>query len=139
MTRVANTIAVHGLKEAVTGLRKIDNNLPKQVRIAFNGAADLVIAKTRPLIPHKSGRAQASLKARSSQRQARIAIGGSKAPYYPWLDFGGHVGQHGDTARPFYKEGRYLYPTLKKYRPEIIALMQESVDQLIRDAGLDVD
>lgn len=134
-----DTIAVKGLREFQRGLKKLDSDLPKALRVALNGASDLIIAKATPLIPRRTGRAVGSLKARSTQKAVRIGVGGNRAPYYPWLDFGGHVGQHGATARPFLKKGRYLYPTLEKNRPEVIDLMQGAIVALAKDSGLDVD
>jgi hypothetical protein len=135
---VADKITVHGLKEAVHGLHKIENDVPKAVTIAFNGAADLIIGKARPLVPRRTGAAQGSLKARSTPRDVQISFGGPKAPYYPWLDFGGRTGRKGSARRPFIREGRYLYPTAVKYHPQIVDLMQDAVTKLVRDAGLDV-
>jgi hypothetical protein len=131
-------ITITGLKEFQRSLRKMDSDLPKQLRIALNTVSQLVIDKARPDIPRRSGAAAASLKARSSQKEARISAGGRRAPYYPWLDFGGHVGQHGATARPFYKEGRFIYPALRKNRDEITKVMVTAISDLARDAGLDV-
>lgn len=131
-------IEVIGLREFQASLRKMDADLPKQLRLALNQAAQLVIDTARPGIPRRSGAAAASLKARSSQREARVAAGGRKAPYYPWLDFGGKVGQHNGTARPFFTEGRYIYPALRKNRDEITKVMQVAITDLARNAGLEV-
>lgn len=131
-------IEIRGIKEFQASLRKMDADLPKQLRIALNGASDLVISKARPGIPRRTGAAAASLKARSSQREARIAAGGRKAPYYPWLDFGGHVGRGGSVDRPFFKEGRYIYPALRKNREQITKVMATAIADLARGAGLDV-
>lgn len=131
-------ITITGIKEFQASLRRMDSDLPKQLRIALNSVSQLVVDKAKPEIPTRSGAAKASLKVRSSQREARIAAGGRKAPYYPWLDFGGHVGQHGATARQFYKEGRYIYPALRKNRDEITAVMVTAISDLARGAGLEV-
>lgn len=132
-------IEISGLREFQASLRRMDADLPKQLRIALNKASDLVIEKARPLIPVRSGRAANSLKARSSQREASIAAGGKRAPYYPWLDFGGRVGRHKSVARPFFKEGRYIYPSLRRSRPEIEATLEKAIRSLAHDAGLEVN
>lgn len=131
-------ITITGIREFQKALRSMDANLPKQLRLALNKASDLVITKARPLVPTRSGRAANSLKVRSSQREARIAAGGSRAPYYPWLDFGGKVGRKNSVDRKFFKEGRYIYPTLRKNRDEVVGIMQIAIADLARDAGLDV-
>lgn len=131
-------IRVEGLAEFVRAVKKADRDLGKGIRLAFNAAADLLVSRVRPLIPKRSGAAAASLKASSTQTGARVAVGGTKAPYYPWVDFGGSVGPHKASKRPFYKEGRYLYPTLRETRPEIEALARAGMVATAERAGLDV-
>jgi hypothetical protein len=132
-------ISIEGLAEFNRGLRKLDKEAPKALRIALNGAADLLVARTVPLIPRRSGRAAKSLKARSTRTSARVAVGGRNAPYYPWLDFGGKTGRNRSVDRPFYSEGRYLYPTLRRIRPEIENVLRSGIVAVAQDAGLDVD
>lgn len=132
-------IGIEGLNEFSRALNKFDKDSAKMVRTANNTAADLLISKTQPLIPSRTGKAKNSLKARSTRTSARIQVGGNKAPYYPWLDFGGRTGRNKSVVRPFYKEGRYLYPTLRKNRDAIAALQYESMAAVARAAGLDVN
>lgn len=132
-------IQVAGLKEFQRGLRKLDADLPKALRVALNGCSDFLISKTTPLIPKRSGAAARSLKARSTRTQVRIAVGGRSAPYYPWLDFGGRTGKGGSVVRPFYTEGRYLYPTLRKNRDDFTKIMTGAIVAIADGAGIDVD
>lgn len=132
-------VEVEGLKQFTKSLRAMDRELPKGVRIALNQCSDFLIDKARPLIPRRTGAAQASLKARSSQTAVRIAAGGRKAPYYPWLDYGGKVGRDDSVVRPFFKEGRYLYPTLRKNRDQFTKIMQKALVGVAESAGLDVN
>lgn len=131
-------IELSGLREFQSSLRRMDAKLPRQLRIALNEVSDLVIDKARPDIPRRTGRAAASLKARSSQREARIAAGGARAPYYPWLDFGGRVGRKRSVVRPFIHEGRYIYPSLRKNRPEIEMVLKRALASLAESSGLEV-
>ncbi len=133
-------VAVEGLAEFNRGLRQLDAQAPKQLRIALNGAAQLLVDRTRPLIPSVSGAARRSLKARSTRTSARIAVGGKTAPYYPWLDFGGQGRIAGRPApREFIREGRYVYPTLRRIGREIQTMLDEGIRAVARDAGLAVD
>ncbi len=136
---MADQIRVEGLAEFSRGLRKLDREAPKGLRVALNGAADLLVQRTVPTIPRRSGRAARSLKAKSTRTAARVSVGGRGAPYYPWLDFGGRTGRNRSVERPFYKEGRYLYPTLRRVRPEIEQALRDGLVAVARDAGLDVD
>ncbi len=100
-------IRISGLREFRAGLKAMGKDLPKALRIAFNDAADIVVADARPRVPSRTGRAKGTVKARSTQTAARVVGGGNKAPYYPWLDFGGKIPR--GPSRPFLKEGRYIY------------------------------
>jgi hypothetical protein len=132
-------VSIEGLAEFNRGLRKLDKDAPKALRIALNSAADLLIEKTTPLIPRRTGAAAKSLKARSTRTSARVGVGGRRAPYYPWLDFGGKTGRNKSVDRPFRKEGRYLFPTLVRIRPEIERQLGQALTAVAVDAGLDVD
>ncbi len=134
-----NAIRVEGLREFQRALRSMDNDLPKQIRVILNDATGIVVAYAQPRIPRKTGRAAASVKARSSQREARVAVGGNRAPYYPWLDFGGQGRVAGRPApRPFIREGRYLYPALTVKRQEVTDVMSRGIAALAERAGLEV-
>lgn len=132
-------VGIEGLSEFNRGLRKLDQEAPKGLRIALNGVADILVTETRKDIPTRSGAAAASLKAKSTRTSARVSVGGRKAPYYPWLDFGGRTGRNKSVVRPFYSEGRYLYPTLGRIRPQIEQALQAALTDVARSAGLDVD
>jgi hypothetical protein len=77
------------------------------------------------------------VKAASGQREARIKAGSAKAPYYPWLDFGGKVGKNRSVDRKFKPEGRYLYPTYKAKRGEVLERVADQIFGLIEKHGLD--
>jgi hypothetical protein len=131
------TIQIAGLKEFQKALKDMDRDLPKQLRVALNSASELVIDYARPKVPSRSGRARGSLKVRSSQKAARIAAGGTRAPYYPWLDFGGTTPKGG--TRPFYTKGRYVYPGLDANRDKITQQLEVALTDLAKGAGLQVD
>lgn len=135
----SSTIKVVGLNEFRRGLRGMDKGLPKSVRLALNDVANVLIDAVRPQIPKRTGAAAASLKAQSTQSTARIAVGGRAAPYYPWLDFGGKTGPKKSVDRPFYKAGRYIYPTLAEKTDEIQAAMLKALAQLASTNGIEVD
>lgn len=138
MTGVALTIAVSGLRELSRSLSKVDAESAKQLRIVFNEAAELVITTARPRIPRRSGKAAGSLKTKSTRTAVRVAFGGPKAPYYPWLDFGGRTGRRKSVVREFITDGRYVYPAYYQRRPDIIVAMQEGIERVARGAGLEV-
>lgn len=132
------TITINGLRELQRALKNAEDATPKMLRLALNQSAEVVLDYARPQVPTKSGAARGSMKVRSTQREARVSAGGTRAPWYPWLDFGGAVGRNNSVKRPFYKEGRYIYPTLRKRHDEIIEVMGEALAGVVREAGLEV-
>jgi hypothetical protein len=133
------TIKIEGLREFQAALRQMDSDLPKQLRLTLNEAGGIIVDYVQAHIEVKSGRARASIKARSSQRTGQVAIGGNRAPYAPWLDFGGEGRIKGRPAkRPFIKEGRYVYRGLRLKSEDIVAVMARGLTELAAGAGLDV-
>jgi hypothetical protein len=122
----------------------MDGESQKLIREVLNDAANLVADRAKIGVPVRSGKARASIRAGSSQREARVKAGGPKVPYYPWLDFGGRVGRGrtgprtGNVNRPVIAEGRYIYPAVSELRPKIQATMEEGLADLAKRSGLDV-
>lgn len=132
-------VEVQGLKEFRSALKKMDADLPKAVRIALNGATEVVTDYALTQIPRRTGAARASIKAKSTQTTARVSGGAKKAPYFPWLDFGGEGRKKGrPAARPFLKEGRYLWKALSVKRPEFLEALQAGIVAIAKDAGLEL-
>lgn len=128
-----------GLREFQAALRRMDSDLPKQLRLVLNEAAGIVVDYAQAHIEVKSGRAKASIKARSSQRQAAVTIGGNRAPHVPWLDFGGEGRVRGRPApRQFIKEGRYVYRGVRLKNEDITTLLAKGLSELAASAGLEV-
>lgn len=135
---MAEVVRIEGLREFQASLRAMDRDLPKQLRLVLNEAATIVVDGARVRVPRRSGSAAASLRAQSSQREARVSAGGAGVPYYAWLDFGGAVGRRNSVRRPFIKDGRYIYPTLRDRRSAIVANLEEGLQQLANSSGLAV-
>lgn len=131
-------IRVQGLSEFQRGLKKLDSDAPKALRIGLNTAATILVTHVQPKVPRRTGRARASFKARSTRTSARVGMGGNKAPYTPWLDFGGRTGRGGSVQRPFFREGRYLFPTLREVSPEIEEALLNAIKDVARQAGIEV-
>lgn len=129
-------IRVEGLAEFQRKLKLLDGESQKEIRLVLNDAAELIVTKSRSLVPRRTGAAAASIRAQSTQRQGRVKGGNARTPYYPWLDFGGSVGRNNSVKRPFYKDGRYIYKTFDANRDVVQQRMVAGLDRLIRKAGL---
>jgi hypothetical protein len=135
---VTAPIRVEGLAEFSRNLKKLNGDLPKALRIALNEAADIVVKGARPKVPRRSGRAAASVKARSTRTSSRVVGGSNRVPYYPWLDFGGRVGKGKSVRRPFLKEGRYIYASYFANTDEYGKVLEEALLEVARQAGVEV-
>jgi hypothetical protein len=136
---VAEVVHIEGLREFQASLRRIDSGLPKTLRLVLNDAAEVVVEGAQQLVPHRSGAARGSIRAASTQREARVRAGGARAPYYPWLDFGGAVGRANSVRRPFLRDGRYIYPTLDRRRAWFEKRLSDGLVKLVESSGLAVD
>ena len=131
-------IKIEGLDQFVRSLRQLDSELPKALRLAMNEAASVVVDDARPRVPTRTGRAQSTIKARSTRTSVRVAAGGRRAPYFPWLDFGGRVGRNKSVKRAFLKEGRYIWKAYADNRTEFQAAMVRALVGVAGQAGIEV-
>lgn len=135
---IVEPIEIEGLRDFMRGLRAVDAELPKQLRIAGNEAAEIVVDDARRRIPKRSGKAAASIKARSTRVAVRIASGGRRAPYVPWLDYGGKVGPAKSVERPWRPDGRYVYPAFTDNRQKVDDVYRKALRRMAADAGLEI-
>jgi len=133
-----NRIDVEGLNQFVKGIKAVDRELAKDMRRGLNQAIDLVVDVARADVPRRSGRAAKSLRSASTQTAARIVAGGQRAPYYPWLDFGGRVGRGRSVQRKFYSDGRYIFPALARTRPDVERLVMAAIAATGAAEGIEV-
>lgn len=136
---MTDAVKIDGLAQFTRNLKKLDTDLPKALRVAFNGCADVVVNDARGSIPTKSGKAKASVKSRSTSTASRVVGGSKSVPYYPWLDFGGRVGKGGSVKRPFIKHGRYIYNAYFDNRAKYAVLVEKALLDVARQAGIEVD
>lgn len=132
-------IKIDGLAAFTRSLRKLDADLPKTLRVGLNDAAAVVVDWARPRVPRRSGRAARSLRVASTGRAVRVRAGGKRAPYWPWLDFGGRVGRGRSVSRPYRKQGRYLWAGYSSNRDEVRRVTERALLDAARSAGVEVD
>jgi hypothetical protein len=138
MAKAIEPVRIEGIRELQRALKQMDGESQKRLRTVFNTAADIVAQGAARKVPRKSGAARASIRVGSSQREARVKAGNArKAPYYPWLDFGGAVGKGRSVKRPFAKSGRYIYPTFTENRDEIMSTLHDELIAMLKGVGWD--
>ena len=122
-------VRVDGLREFRRGLSKLDKAFPKDLNREIKQVGERVAADARKSVPVRSGKARASIRATTAGSRAFIAGGKKAVPYYGWLDFGGGIPnkrsrqrrglQNPWRSRPFVDEGRFLYPAVRRARPDL--------------------
>lgn len=135
---MTDPIQVTGLKQFVKSVKALDGEMPKAIRLANNEAANIVVTGARPKVPSRSGRARKSMRAKSTRTAVRVSAGSKRDPYFAWLDFGGKTGINRSVDRPFFKSGRYIYPTYSSSKDEIVQVMTDGYLDVARQAGLEV-
>lgn len=129
-------VVVEGIPELRRSLRELENGAQKELRLVLNEGADIVADEADNRVPVRTGKAAGSIRARSTQTEGRVVGGGSRAPYYAWLDMGGAVGRKKSVKRPYRKQGRYLFPALESKSDDVMRKLADGIDKLIRKHGL---
>jgi hypothetical protein len=137
-TDLFHPIQVDGLNQLRKSLKAGGEGAEKEIRPALNEAAGIVVRVAQGRMPSLTGAARRSVRVSSTSNKVRVTAGGSRAPYYPWLDYGGRTGRGGSIVRPFDKGGRYLYPAYGAQRKNIMALLEKRIVAVIERNGLDV-
>lgn len=135
-------IKIQGLAEFRRNLKTLSGELPKALRVAGNKAAQIIVDDAVPKVPTgpgKGGHAASSIRARSTQSAARVMGGGTKYPYFPWLDFGGGVGKGKSVKRPFIKTGRYIWKSFDDNSDLVHERLAEALVDVARQAGVEVN
>lgn len=132
-------IKLVGLRELTKQVKELDAEAAKQLKGALDDAAQIVVNVARPNVPSVTGVARASIVVKSTARESRVRVGGPKAPYYPWLDFGGAVGRGKSVRRPYIKGGRYLFPAYERQRANIMRALQKRITAVAANVGLHPD
>lgn len=130
-------VQITGLREVKAALKAVDKDAPKEMAAGFKEIAARVARSAAGKVPSITGTAASSIKPRGSTNGGAIAFGGPRAPYYPWLDFGGSVGRSKSVKRPFIQKGRYVYPTIAAMEGEIVGKADELIETLVRRHNLD--
>lgn len=129
-------VEVDGLAQMQAALAAARTAVPRAVNAVFEDQATAVAGKTRQLVPRgPSGAARASVEAKGGS----VTAGGSRAPYFAWLDWGGDTGGAGARGqRRFIREGRYVFPSLTASHKAIVAALEEGAADAMRAQGLEV-
>lgn len=121
-----NAIRVEGLKQLQSDIRRTqDAELKKQLRTANKQAAQIVADEAQNLVPRRSGKLAATIKAKGGQRDAVVRAGtGSRVPYAGPIHFGW-------TARNI-RPQPFMYEAQDKRRGEVIRFYEKAMEDLAK-------
>jgi hypothetical protein len=131
-------IKVTGLREIQASLKAMDDT-GKQLRLALNEVAELVVTTAKSRAPSRSGALRGTIRVASTQRTAAVRMGSARVPYAGFIDFGGRVGHERKIRRPFIKDGRILYPSYYGQKAAISELLDKTLTDLCEARGLKVN
>lgn len=139
-------VNISGYRELRAELRHADKVLGDAFRLRMKDAGEVIARKVRSQVPAKSGRARSTVRVTAGGNTVHLRAGGGRAPYYGWLEFGGSIGGRrprsaqalwwpgashpsahtGAAKRPKVAQGRYMLPTVKRNRAELIDAAQRA-------------
>jgi hypothetical protein len=131
-------IEVHGLKELAQALKELGGDLPRELR-ETNKAVAAKVADSARGRAHALGSTAAhvapTIKASAGAQSAAASFGG--VPEAAGAEFGG---RGRPTTQQFLPhrgtEGYFVFPAIRDEAPHIEDEYRESLDKLIRKAGL---
>jgi phage gpG-like protein len=126
-------VEVIGLREFVRKIRGANPALAIEMRLGFKRIADVVANTARPAVPELTGTLRRSLRPKSSQKSAEVAMGGNRVPYAGFIEFGGSVGRDKSVTRPFVRQGRYLRPAYERQRSFVEIEAVRLIDRVAKD------
>jgi hypothetical protein len=149
---------VVGLRELQAAFRKTGKGSGHFIQVRLKQVATLVAsAVAGRVIVGLTGHAAASVRPVATQQGAGVVAGGPRAPYYPWLEFGGSTGpghergkwqgqiwssgagghSHLHRVAPEWggKPGRWMYPTIIDMGDVIVHECSEALHDALADAG----
>lgn len=131
---MSKSIRITGHREVRRAIGRIssemDKNSAKGALKEMNlEAATIVKKKADGLVPVRTGRLAATLRASGTQKSARVRAGFKRVPYAGVV----HFGWPARNIRP----QPFLYEALDSRRAEVLAVYDERLSQLIKEYRLD--
>lgn len=149
---VQESVTVAGLAEFRKACLALQDN--KDFADAMKRVADIVTDEAKSRVPAVTGALRSTYKSRAAGAGARVVFGGPKAPYAPWMEFGGRkhgklVGKTTKRTQPVDRErmsggpgtfsGRYLYPAILANRSKVVSAVEDEMNTLIRRYGFELE
>jgi len=125
-------VGVVGLKALQRDLNRLADpragGMSRALQAAGRAAAEPVAAAARSALPHDSGRLAGDVRVTAARTGAAVRMGRKTVPYAAWVEFGGRRHRPHDTARPFVRTGRYLFPAARQLAATSARAYAEAVE-----------
>lgn len=134
-------VDIVGLDEFMASVDRARGDVPDMVRMVQLDVADRIVTGAKGNVKSKTGAAKGSIRVRQvGPQRIEVTGGGSRAPYFGWLDFGGTVGVNDSVVRPYRRRGRFIWFEYfdLELGGDIEDTMDEELADILRRAGLDV-
>lgn len=122
-SRREGALQIEGLREVRRDLKKFSESSKKDLKLTHLKAAEIVVADAKRLVPFRSGKLAASIRAAATVSGGRVRVGSASVPYAGPIHFGW-------PARKI-KPQPFVYDALDPRRNEIAQLYAERISQLI--------
>jgi hypothetical protein len=136
----APVVTLVGWKALMADAAHLDDDnrsLVKALQKAARDAVAPIAAAVRSQLPHVSGDLAGTVRTSAYRSGAAVRVGTTKVVYGGWVDFGGTrpQGPTDRAARPFYKDGRYLFPAAKNLQADVLARFEVAVPAALEAFG----
>lgn len=139
----SSRIEIPGLADLRRDLKDLPKDTQKALPREMAKVAEIVARDVARRVPSKSGNAINSIRSKGSPSGATLVVGGSEAPYFPWLDFGSRTPVTGQSrgVGPWANSGtgpaggRFIYPAISSKWDEVVEACGEAVETAAREAG----
>lgn len=130
-------VRIEGLAEFLRELKKVDADLPKEIRLANKGFADNIASQAAGAFSSLGAggpNVGATVKSFAQQRQAGIKFGGD-LPYSMGVEFGARtLPQFAPWRGSGEGAGYALFPTIEANRDDLLERVGDAIDDVMRRA-----
>jgi hypothetical protein len=143
---IVEVIGAKALRKDINRLTA-DQRSPLYAAMRAAGAAAVapILPAARAALPvserpagrwHRPGRLAASVRVGATRTGAGVRMGSKAVPYAGWVEFGGRRHRPHDSARPFVKDGRYLFPAAMALAPRAASDYADALTRIFGSSGV---
>lgn len=121
--QVVGVERIEGLREVQRDLRLLGDDTKTEMKATHLAAAEIVVMGAKRIVPYRTGRLAASIRALATNASGKVRAGSASVPYAGPIHFGWPMRRI--APQPF------IYDALDPRREDIKRLYEERIDELI--------